>query len=174
MEKELKVKVGDIVKICGDESLYMYAGENEGKAGLLKIKKPLSLTKPCELENCPMVFVEKSEIEPSGEFLEMRNKPLGEEDLYNHSDKSIYYGCIALMGEINERFLKYLDFMDINQEDAAEEERWYTRFSNFEIVQRLMLFNTEHSGGGSTRAKCDSLGIDSADCIEFGYEGEEE
>ena len=52
--------------------------------------------------------------------------------------------------------------------EVPEEERFCLYMHPTEIVNRLFLYHTDHSGGTSTRAKCHELGIE--DCsrtIEF-------
>ena len=85
-------------------------------------------------------------------------------DTTSHSEKDILEGCIALMRELNDRVLDYLDFMDIEPE---EDEKWGTSFSYMEIVRRLFLYRTRHSGGGSTFAKMAELGLDDPHDVKF-------
>ena len=86
-------------------------------------------------------------------------------DVSSHSEKDILDGCIALMRELNDRFLEYLDFMDVEVGD--DEYKWCTFFSYFEIVQRLFLYHTKHSGGTSTRMKIAELGFDDPSDVVF-------
>ena len=59
--------------------------------------------------------------------------------------------------------------------ELDEEERFCVRKTYFSIVQRLFLWNTHHSGGNSTRGKCNELGIKNwSDDIEFGFKLEDE
>lgn len=58
-------------------------------------------------------------------------------------------------------------------EGLDEEERFCFRKSYFCVVQELFLLGTNHSGGTSTRAKCEQLGVDSAEEIEFDWSDEE-
>ena len=94
------------------------------------------------------------------------------EDLSSHSERDILDGCIALMQELNDRFLDYLDFMDVEPE--YEESRWCTFFSYFEIVQRLFLWRTGHSGGTCTRLKIAELGLDDPADVIFEMERSDE
>ncbi|MBR3646213.1 MAG: hypothetical protein IKN54_07315 [Lachnospiraceae bacterium] len=86
-------------------------------------------------------------------------------DLSSHSEKEILNGCIALMQELNDRFVEYLDFMDVKPE--CDDEKWGTSFSYFEIVQRLFLHKTLHSGGTSTRLKIAELGFCDPKDVKF-------
>lgn len=79
-------------------------------------------------------------------------------DLSSQSEKEILEGCIALMQEMCDCFRAYLDYIDFKPE--YEEEKQPFCMSYFRIVRRLFLWNTRHSGGNSTRAKCAELGID--------------
>lgn len=67
----------------------------------------------------------------------------------SHSEAAILRGCIALMQSLVGRFEEYLDFIDFHPED--EEERFCTQFYMTEIVKRLFLWETTHSGGTSQR-----------------------
>lgn len=78
-------------------------------------------------------------------------------DLRSHSEKSILNGCISLMYELFGEFKQYLEYMDIVPE--TDEEKFCTHFTYGQIVQELFLLNTKHSGGASTRAKCNVLGV---------------
>ena len=80
-------------------------------------------------------------------------------DLSSHSEKQILEGCISLMQEIVDGFRDYLDYIG-HDEPEYEEEKQPFCMSYFHIVNRLFLWNTSHSGGTSTRAKCHELGID--------------
>lgn len=97
-------------------------------------------------------------------------------DLSSHSEEDILKECIILMHELVSDFQKWYEW--VHGEDAVseldEEERFCVRKSYFSIVKRLFLFHTNHSGGGSTCAKCNHLGIDDwSKDIEFGFELEE-
>lgn len=57
--------------------------------------------------------------------------------------------------------------------ELDEEERFCFRKSHFCIVQELFLLGTHHSGGTSTREKCEQLGVDSSEEIEFDWSDED-
>lgn len=81
------------------------------------------------------------------------------------SEKQIYEGCLALMHGLVEEFGEWLEWQGV---EVPEEERFCLNMPPTEIVNRLFLYHTSHSGGTSTRAKCHELGIE--DCsrsIEF-------
>lgn len=82
-----------------------------------------------------------------------------------HSEKEIVENCISLMYNLTEHFKEYLEFMNIEPE--SDEEIFGVSYSYFEIVQKLLLNGTSHSGGTSTRTKCKELGFDSSDVISF-------
>lgn len=99
-----------------------------------------------------------------------------DEIILSHSEAEIYKGCVALMQELVDDFMEWYKWQ--NGEDAIEEldeeEMFCVRKTPFHIVQRLFLWGTHHSGGGSTRSKCSQLGIkDWSEDIEFGFEIEE-
>lgn len=75
----------------------------------------------------------------------------------SHSEAAILRGCISLMQELMGRFEDYLDF--IGYESPSDEERFSTRFYMAEIVERLFLWETSHSGGTSQRLKLRELGV---------------
>lgn len=98
-------------------------------------------------------------------------------DLSSHSEEDILNECIKLMHDLVDDFAEWYKWQhgDNAIEELDEEERFCIRKSYFEIVQRLFLLHTNHCGGGSTRAKCNTLGIeDWSDEIEFGFKVEEE
>lgn len=96
-------------------------------------------------------------------------------ELESHDEKHILKCCISLMQEMVNEFAEWYRWQ--HGEDAIEEldkeERFCFRKSYFRIVQELFLLGTTHSGGTSTRAKCEQLGVDSAEEIEFDWSDEE-
>ena len=91
----------------------------------------------------------------------------------SHSEEAIFEGCIALMQGLTEHFREYLEFMGIDLDGLDEEELFSVSYTPFEIVQRLFLWETSHSGGTSTRKKCAELGIkDATKPIYFEIKGE--
>jgi hypothetical protein len=96
-------------------------------------------------------------------------------ELESHDEKHILECCISLMQEVVNEFAEWYRWQ--HGEDAIdeldEEERFCFRKSYFHIVQELFLLGTNHSGGTSTRAKCEQLGVDSAEEIEFDWSDEE-
>lgn len=96
-------------------------------------------------------------------------------ELESHDEKHILECCISLMQEMVNEFAEWYRWQ--HGEDAIEEldkeERFCFRKSYFRIVQELFLLGTSHSGGTSTRAKCEQLGVDSVEEIEFDWSDEE-
>lgn len=96
-------------------------------------------------------------------------------ELESHDEKHILECCISLMQEVVNEFAEWYRWQ--HGEDAIdelnEEGRFCFRTSYFHIVQKLFLLCTNHSGGTSTRAKCEQLGVDSAEEIEFDWRDEE-
>ena len=96
-------------------------------------------------------------------------------ELESHDEKHILECCISLMQEMVNEFAEWYRWK--HGEDAIkeldEEERFCFRKSHFCIVQELFLSGTHHSGGTSTRAKCEQLGVDSSEEIEFDWRNEE-
>lgn len=91
----------------------------------------------------------------------------GYEMTASHSESDIYKGCIALMQELMGRFEDYLDFIGLDPKEANEEERFATYFYPTQIVEKLFLWNTHHSGGTSQLLKCKELGIDTDKTVIF-------
>ena len=98
-----------------------------------------------------------------------------DKDLESHDEKHILKYCISLMRELVGKFEEWYEY--VHGEDAIkelrEDEKFCYRMSYFNIIQELFLLATSHSGGTSTRAKCEQLGVDSAEEIEFDWGDEE-
>lgn len=96
-------------------------------------------------------------------------------ELESHDEKHILECCISLMQEMVNEFAEWYRWQ--HGEDAIreldKEERFCFRKSYFRIVKELFLLGTSHSGGTSTRAKCEQLGVDSTEEIEFDWSDEE-
>jgi len=97
-------------------------------------------------------------------------------ELESHEEKHILKYCISLMWELVGKFEEWYEY--VHGEDAikelCEDEKFCYRMSYFNIVQKLFLLATSHSGGTSTRAKCEQLCVDSSDEIEFSFGDDEE
>ena len=87
----------------------------------------------------------------------------------SHSEKEIYEACIDLMNNLVDEFRDYLDFLDIDVSSLSEEEQFCLNMPPTEIVRKLFLSHTSHSGGASTRAKCNELGIDTDKWVQFSF-----
>lgn len=96
-------------------------------------------------------------------------------ELESHDEKHILECCISLMQEVVNEFAEWYRWQHGEDaiEELDEEERFCFRKSYFSIVQELFLIGTNHSGGTSTRAKCEQLGVDSSEEIEFDWSDEE-
>ena len=94
------------------------------------------------------------------------------ESVESHDEKAILDGCIDLMQWLMGEFEKYLEFVEFTPE--YEEERFATSITYAEIVERLFLWETYHSGGTSTRKKCNELSVDSSKSVVFKDEREVE
>lgn len=66
-----------------------------------------------------------------------------------------------------------IDYIDIDLTELPDDEHFKVCYTNAEIVNRLLLSTTTHSGGTSTRQKCKELGLDSSKSIEFSFSTEE-
>ena len=83
----------------------------------------------------------------------------------SHSETEIFKGCIAMMQRLMDAFEEYLDWMDIYP--SCDEEKFSYQFYNTEIVERLFLWHTYHSGGTSQREKCRELGLKDDGTVVF-------
>lgn len=91
----------------------------------------------------------------------------------SHSEQKIVECCIDLMQELVNEFEKYINYIDIDLTELPDDEHFKVCYTNAEIVNRLLLSTTTHSGGTSTRQKCKELGLDSSKSIEFSFSTEE-
>lgn len=109
------------------------------------------------------------------EFRAAMEKQNVNKELESHDEKHILECCISLMQEMVNEFAEWYRWQHGENaiEELDEEERFCFRKSYFRIVQELFLLGTNHSGGTSTRAKCEQLGVDSAEEVEFDWSDEE-
>ena len=117
-------------------------------------------------------YLEIGTVEECQEAMEKQNV---NKELESHDEKHILEFCISLMQEVVNEFAEWYRWQHGEDaiEELDEEERFCFRKSYFRIVQELFLLGTNHSGGTSTRAKCEQLGVDSAEEIEFDWRNEE-
>lgn len=96
-------------------------------------------------------------------------------ELESHDEKRILECCISLMQEMVNEFAEWYRWQHGEDviEELDEENRFCFKKSYFSIVQELFLSGTHHSGGTSTRAKCEQLGVDSAEKVKFEWIDEE-
>lgn len=77
----------------------------------------------------------------------------------SHSERQIFEGCLSLMHELVDQFREYLEIIGLDVDQMDKDEKFNTCISYFEIVNKLFLYHTSHSGGTSTRMKMANLGI---------------
>lgn len=82
---------------------------------------------------------------------------------------AILENCIKLMGILTNQMQEWIEDNEIEADTP-----FCTGFSMFEIVQRLLLFGTGHSGGRSTMKKCTELGVSPNKMVYFGSEEEDD
>lgn len=90
----------------------------------------------------------------------------------SHSERDIVLGCIGLIDEVlNGEFAIFeqleADGFDFDEYKKRSECELGFSLTYFEIVQRLLLYHTSHSGGTSTQAKCCELGFDPSEYVSF-------
>lgn len=91
----------------------------------------------------------------------------------SHSEQDIYFGCVELMQKLCDEFREYLDYLGYDVCELEEDEKFNYRMTPMQIVRKLFLQYTRHSGGNSTRMKCAELGIDLDDTVTFCWDSEE-
>lgn len=97
----------------------------------------------------------------------------GDRDMTSsHSEKEIYKGCLALMETLKDEFYKWLDSIGVDVSELDDEEQFCCNYYPTEIVERLFLWATTHSGGTSQRMKCAELGIDNDKVVSFNFSDE--
>jgi len=153
MEKVKKEKLSDVkCQFCGVE--------NDEKYHHIALCKTEDLDFYVECDNCrARTRKYDNRIAPTYHWI------AGDYTIPTQSEKQIYEGCVALMHGLVEEFGEWLEWQGV---EVPEEERFCLNMHPTEIVNRLFLYHTSHSGGTSTRAKCHELGIE--DCsrsIEF-------
>lgn len=94
-------------------------------------------------------------------------------EVTSHSEKNILNGAISLMETVFRYMIDYMNYMGFEYDNDDDEEKPRFEMSNFEIVQRLFLSRTSHSGCTSTRAKCKELGVEDDVMINFEWSEEE-
>ena len=83
----------------------------------------------------------------------------------SHSERDILDACVELMQGMADEFMEYLEYVGYEPEEY--EKQPFCNKTYFEIVQRLFLWNTNHSGGTSTMKKCKALGVDSGASVAY-------
>ena len=98
-----------------------------------------------------------------------------DKELESHDEKHILKSCLGLMQEMVNDFAEWYRWQhgEDSIEGLDEEEIFCIRKTYFQIVQELFLLHTNHSGGTSTRAKCEQLGVDWGEEISFDWSEEE-
>lgn len=103
------------------------------------------------------------------------DKKKADKELESHDEKHILKSCLGLMQEMVNDFAEWYRWQhgEDSIEELDEEEIFCVRKTYFRIVQKLFLLYTNHSGGTSTRAKCEQLGVDWCEEISFDWSDEE-
>ena len=96
------------------------------------------------------------------ECLAAMEKQKVDKELESHDEKHILKSCLGLMQDMVDEFAEWYRWQhgEDSIEKLDEEERFCIRKTYFRIVQELFLLHTNHSGGTSTREKCEQLGVD--------------
>ena len=160
--QEQKEYAGKVKELA--ERFNAYSSSEAGKFNGLYLNKTDFETICKALENHETAI--KQDIERQERALECGSES---GDLRSHSEKNILQGCVRLLCEAGENFRAYLDYI------GAEEDEEFLANSPMQyghIVKHLFLWNTYHSGGTSTRAKCRELGVNFDDEVDI-YETEE-
>lgn len=89
-------------------------------------------------------------------------------------EKDILKNCIELMNMVYKDMLNYMVWAGFEYSKNPDDEDYpLMKYTYFEIVQRLFLDKTMHSGGTSTRKKMEELGIDD-NVLTFKPEGDKD
>lgn len=91
----------------------------------------------------------------------------GHEMTKSHSEAEIYKGCLSLMNKLVGYFEEYLDDIGVEPTPDGDEGHFKVELYPTEIVERLFLWGTHHSGGTSQHLKCEELGIDTDETVVF-------
>ena len=91
----------------------------------------------------------------------------------SHCEQDIYFGCVELMQKLCDEFREYLDYLGYDVCELEEDEKFNYSMTPMQIVRKLFLQHTRHSGGNSTRMKCAELGIDLDDEVVFCWDDAE-
>ena len=83
----------------------------------------------------------------------------------SHSERDILDACVEMMQGMADEFVEYLEYVGYEPEDY--EKVPFCNKNYFDIVQRLFLWNTGHSGGTSTMKKCKALGVNSSASVAY-------
>ena len=115
------------------------------------------------------------EIGTPEECREAVEKQKVDKELESHDEKHILKSCLGLMQEMVNDFAEWYRWQhgEDSIEELDDEEIFCIRKTYFRIVQELFLLHTNHSGGTSTRAKCEQLGVDWGEEISFDWSEEE-
>lgn len=102
-------------------------------------------------------------------------KQKADKELESHDEKHILKSCLGLMQEMVNDFAEWYRWQhgEDSIEELDDEEIFCIRKTYFRIVQELFLLHTNHSGGTSTREKCEQLGVDWGEEISFDWSEEE-
>ena len=92
-----------------------------------------------------------------------------------HDEKHILKSCLGHMQDMVDKFAEWYRWQhgENSIEELDDEERFCIRTTYFRIVQKLFLLHTNHSGGTSTREKCEQLGVDWSEEILLDWSDEE-
>ncbi len=93
----------------------------------------------------------------------------GSEDgnLRSQSEKQILNCCVSMIQNVIDYFGEYLEFIGYLPDPNDEESEFEYCLTYGELVNQLFLWNTSHSGGTSTAAKCRELGVDYGKSVQF-------
>lgn len=155
--KELETSI-DLAKMCTQN----YERKNEIQGYEMAIKALEEIQKYREIGTVE-------------ECLEAVEKQKTDKELESHDEKHILESCLGLMQEMVNEFAEWYTWQHGEEaiDELDEEERFCIRKTYFRIVQELFLLGTNHSGGTSTRAKCEQLGVDWGEEISFDWSDEE-
>lgn len=95
-------------------------------------------------------------------------------DLRSQTEKQILVSCLAMLQNAVDYFGEYLEFIGYTPDPSDEESEFEYSLTFGQIVNQLFMWNTCHSGGTSTAAKCRELGVDYGKSVKFAINHEED
>lgn len=152
-KKEYSGEIEDLIA-----KVEVYTDSREGHNGIELSKEELNMI------SCALVYRKHQNDRDIAKMEKALECGSESGDLSIQSEKHILQGCIRLLCEAGNSFREYLEFIGAEPDD---ETPLSIPMQYGHIVKHLFLWNTYHSGGTSTRAKCRELAVNFDDEVEI-------